>query len=301
MESFNKLVTIESVLLKGIEYFLTKHSNKVIDAAKTEYLQGIDGNYKEFGFDNWFLCDYKFENKDMMTIYKQNQAVLGEDKEALESIQGSFFSYYEVFEVEGKSLLKDLFTKADYKVQNSDLLADGTIVAARLYPSDNQYFIEILETFDAEMHKHVTGAVLGKYNEFCAQHQTIEIQEFIKTQSLLLYKFVNVFKNVSLIDSDADEEFMVYQSDYVFEDRNKVIETISTEGSFEFIEDEDGEEIYSFTHEEHVVELVIKSNKLEIEAPTEAVRTVVKTKVETVLSGYITFVQDVILNIDDIL
>lgn len=301
MEKFDKLESIESVLVKGIEYFLTKHSNKVIDAAKTEYLKGIEGNYKEFGFGNWFLCDFKHDHKDMMTYYKQNQAVIGEDKLALESIQQSIFSYFDVFEVEGKLLLKDMFTKADYKVENSELLVAGTIVAARIYPSENKHYIEILENFDGEMHKHVTGAVLGKYNEYCAQHETIEIVEFIKTQSLLLYKFMNVFKNVSLQDSDADEEFMVYQSDYVFKNRDKVIKGISTEGSFEFIDKEGGEEIYGINLDGHVVEIVITANKLEIEAPTDAIRKEVKTKVEAHLMGDITFVHDVILNMDDIL
>lgn len=301
MEKFDKLESIESVLVKGIEYFLTKHSNKVIDAAKTEYLKGIEGNYKEFGFANWFLCDFKHDHKDMMTYYKQNQAVIGEDKLALESIQQSIFSYFDVFEVEGKLLLKDMFTKADYKVENSELLVAGTIVAARIYPSENKHYIEILENFDGEMHKHVTGAVLGKYNEYCAQHETIEIVEFIKTQSLLLYKFMNVFKNVSFQDSDADEEFMVYQSDYVFKNRDKVIKGISTEGSFEFIDKEGGEEIYGINLDGHVVEIVITANKLEIEAPTDAIRKEVKTKVEAHLMGDITFVHDVILNMDDIL
>ncbi len=301
MVTYERLEAIEAMLIKSIEYFLAKHSNKVIEAAKTEYLSGIDGDYKEFGFDNWFLCDFKYDHKDMMTYYQQNQPVLGEEKIVLESIQNSWFSYFEVFEVEGKSLLKDLFTKADYQVENSELLAGGTIVAARLYPCERKYYIEILENFDGEMHKHVTGAVLSKYNEFCSQNQTIEIEEFIKTQSLLLYKFMNVFKNVSLQDSDADEEFMVYQSDYVFDNRDKVIELISTEGSFEFVEKEEDEEIYSIIHEGEVIEIVISTNKLELEASTEAIRQVIKTKVEELLKGYITFVQDIILNIDDIL
>lgn len=301
MMSKDTLATIESVLVKGIEYFLSKHSNSVIEAAKEEYLKGIDGDYKEFGFDNWFLCDYVHEGKDMMTYYQQNQVVVAEDKEVIPFIQKSGFSYFEVFEIEGKSLLKDMFTKADYKVENSELLGDGTIVAARLYPADGKHYIEILEQFDGEMQSHVTGAVLAKYNEYCSRFETIDIELFVRKHSLLLYKFMTVFRNVSLQDSDADEEYMVYQSDYVFEDKDKVIDVISTNGAFEFIEASDGEEIYSFTTEGQVVELVITDNKIEIEAPTHGTRVLIKTKVEELLSGYITFVQDIILNIDDIL
>jgi hypothetical protein len=301
MSSENGLRTIEALLVKGIEYFLTKHSSKVLEDAKEKYLQGTEGNYKEFGFDNWFLCDYLYEGKDMMTYYQQNQTLDHEERLALQSVQASWFSYFEVFEIEGKALLKDLFTKADYKVENSELLADGIIVAARLYPQDGKYYIEILENFNGEMQQHVTGAVLAKYNEYCVQNGNTDVESFLKEESLLLYKFMNVFKNVSFQESDADDEFMVYQSDYVFESRDKVIELLSTEGSFEFLESENDEEIYSFTIEGAIVELVILKNKIEIEAPNESARQVVKDKVETLLNGYITFVQDLVLQMDDIL
>ena len=298
MDTLNKIETLQ---VKGMEYFLTKHSSKVLDAAKDEFLKGIEGNYKEYGFDNWFLCDFKYQNKDMMTYYVQNQSILSEEKAYVECLSKSWFSYFEVFEIEGKSLLKDLFTKDDYKVENSDILADGTIVAARLYPYEGHYFIEVLETFDGEMQQHVTGAVLAKYNEYCTRNGTVDISLFIEDQSLLLYKFMNVFKNVSNLETDAEEEYMVYQSDYVFEDRAKVIEVISTEGSFEFLESDDGVEIYSYANDEGVIELVITQNKIEIEAPSDLSRQQVKSKVETLLEGYITFVQDLVLNIDDIL
>jgi len=301
MTSHDPLRAIEALMVKGIEYFLTKHSNKVIDVAKEDYLKGVEGDYKEFGFDNWFLCDFKYEGKDMMTYYLQNQTVMAEEKPSVESVRQSWFSYFEVFEIEGKSLLKDLFTRADYKVENSELLGDGTIVAARLYPDGSKYYIEILEQFDGETHQHVTGAVLAKYNEYCSQFETVAIEQFIKEHSLLLYKFMTVFRNISFQESDSEDEFMVFQSDYVFENRDKVIEEISTEGSFEFVDEDEGAEIYSVTFEGHIVEVVISSNKLEIEAPTEALRKSVKTKVESLLEGYISFVQDIILNIDDIL
>ncbi len=301
MTSHEPLRAIEALMVKGIEYFLTKHSNKVIDAAKEDYLKGVEGDYKEFGFDNWFLCDFKYEDKDMMTYYLQNQTVMAEEKPSVESVRQSWFSYFEVFEIEGKSLLKDLFTRADYKVENGELLGDGTIVAARLYPDGSKYYIEILEQFDGETHQHVTGAVLAKYNEYCSQFGTVEIEQFIKEHSLLLYKFMTVFRNISFQESDAEDELMVYQSDYVFENRDKVIEEISTEGSFEFVDEDEGAEIYSVALEGHIVEVVISSNKLEIEAPTEALRKSVKTKVESLLEGYISFVQDIILTIDDIL
>lgn len=292
---------IEALQVKCIEYFLTKHSHKVLDAAKEMFLKGLEGNYREYGFDNWFLCDFKYENKDMMSYYLQNQTVISEEKAYADALSQSSFSYFEVFEIEGKSLLKDLFTKADYKVENSEMLSDGIIIAARLYPYDGKHFIEILETFDAAMQQNVTGAVLAKYNEFCSQNGNNDLDVFIAEHSLLLYKFMNVFKNVSHIETDSEEEFMVYQSDYVFEDRSKIIEIISTEGSFEFLESEDDQEIYNFSHDECIVELVITQHKLEIEAPSEVSRRFVKTRVEELLDGYITFVQDFILSIDDIL
>lgn len=301
MSQYENLAMIEALMVKGIEYFLSKHSNKVIDAAKEDYLKGVDGDYKEYGFDNWFLTDYVHEGRDMMTLFIQNQGLTSEERETIKSIQGSWFSYFEVFEIEGKSLLKDLFTKEDFKVENSELLGDGSIVAARLYPVGNDYYIEILEHFDGDMQQHVTGAVLAKYNEYCVQNETVDIGMFIKNASLLLYKFMTVFRNVSFQESDDGEEYAVYQSDYVFENRDKVIEILSTEGSFEFVDEEDGAEIYSFSHEGAIVELVIGQNKIEIEAPSEASRKEIKSKVESLLEGYISFVQDIILNIDDIL
>lgn len=194
MMSHNRLATIEALMVKGIEYFLTKHSNKVIDAAKDAYLKGIEGDYKEYGFDNWFLTDYQYEDKDMMAYYGQNAPLSTEEKAVVACIQASWFSYFEVFQVEGKSLIKDLFTKEDFKVENSELLGDGTIVAARLYPLEGIYYIELLETFDGDMQQHVTGAVLAKYNEYCVQHENIEIHDFVRQNSLLLYKFMNIFK-----------------------------------------------------------------------------------------------------------
>lgn len=301
MTTPNDLRKIEALMVKGIEYFLTKHSSKVLEDSKEQYLQGIEGNYKEFAFDNWFLCDYKYDDKDMMTYYQQNQTISHEERPYIKSIQNSWFSYFEVFEIQGKSIIKDLFTKADYKVENSDLLADGIIVAARLYPVEGTYYIEILENFNGDMQQHVTGAVLAKYNEYCVQEGNVDIESFIASESLLLYKFMNVFKNVSFQDSDAEDEFMVYQTDYVFESRDKVVEVLSTEGSFEFLEAEKDEEIYSYTSQGAVVELVVTNNKLEIEAPNEAIRQVVKDKLEILLSGYITFVQDFVLHMDDIL
>ncbi|MBN2899163.1 MAG: hypothetical protein JXO44_10360 [Clostridia bacterium] len=302
MTSQDMMIQIETLQVKAIEYFFTKHSNKVLEAAKEAFLKGIESSYREYGFDNWLLCDFEYEGQNMMTYYSQNQPVMALEKPILQTIKDSWFSYFEVFEIEGKSLIKDLFTKDDYRVENSELLSGGTVVAARLYPLEDKVYIEIFESFDAQLHQHVSGAVLAKYNEYCSQNGTIEIDTFIKSHSVLLYKFMNVFKNVSnLSEEDSEEEYMVYQSDYVFEDRDKIIDALSTEGCFEFLEKDSDYEIYSYTCNGVIVEILITQHKMEIEAPTESSRQIVKEKIETLLEGYINFVQDLTLQIDDIL
>ncbi len=156
--------SVEKLLFWALE---EKRSN-IVEHATGVFLKGSEQGKDLYGFNDWFVHDYRTEaGKSLADLYKMDQSPSNEEIDALESISKSVFSAFERMPIKDKMVVKDLFTKSDYQLD--EILDASSLMLARIYRFDGMnVIVEQPEFMPDEYKTLLVKGMLEKYNEYCS-------------------------------------------------------------------------------------------------------------------------------------
>lgn len=292
-----------NVLKDELLFFVTSKKEYLIDIAKKEYFN--DDNYKNSSnFNEWLIHDFKFNGKRVIDFFMlEEEELYNRNKKEYDLFSNSMVSFFEMVITPNNIILKDIFTNKDYMLTNYDGVNENGFLRTRIYiDSTKCYIADDIYYYPLEYKSSFKKIVFEKYNEYCSMNFNISIEEFIKENSILIYKFNDIVEDVISNMISDEEELLVYQSVYTFKDKVDIIEIIENDKNIAKVDDnvyqisiklQDGENIIS--------EMIVESNRLEIECKTEKDLFATKIYIEEILTKYINFFADEIVSLDSLL
>jgi hypothetical protein len=291
-------------IIEDILFFTTKEEYiNDLERARDIYELGLD-TMGTLNMVPWLIHDFKITNKN--TFIMEYAEKVQCDKDLVKKLENNLFSVFEVLKDSRNVYVKDIFTKNDYAIAEAEKLVEGTLISGRIYTVDGKhYLIPEGDVMPAEYKNNLIKAVFEKYNEFTSHKGAVSIDGFVKENSIVIKKFLEIFRNVETTENIIEEDLLVYQTNYAVKDTGEVIELIKSWDNTD-VEMHDGSflvvQLYQNEKKEVLIaEIVVNMKKLELECRDQESRQVSKKFLEDKLNGYIVYVNDEILDIEDIL
>ncbi len=283
---------------------LEDDKSKLVHDATEIYLKGSESDKNMQGFNDWFVHDYRTESEEsLVKLYMNEHKVDDEKRKALLAIEGSVFSAFERIGVEGKLVVKDLFTKSDYML-NEEMEAAG-LMLMRIYTVDAAHFVLDKPEFLLEEYKSVLiKGMLEKYNEYCRLFMPVEMAQFTKKYSQVLYRFINVIDDTAAEYALDEEDFVVHQATYIVKDLKVVYEAFKESPGMELALDDPAGSVFKLLDSvtgDVLSEIVIADDRVEIECVNGALLDASKEAVVEIIGDLGTHLRDEIVSIDDLL
>ena len=276
----------------------------IVKHATAVFLKGAKSDKEMQGFNDWFVHDYRDENNNsIVKLYMQENTPDADEKLILKSIEESVYSAFDRMPINDKIVLKDKFTKKDYLIKEE--FETGNVMIARIYKVGNAHMLLDLPEYLPETYNQtLIKGVMEKYNEYCRVFMPIQMEEFMKQHSQVLYRFLSIIDDTAAEYTLDDEDYTVYQSTYVVKDSKTVYEAMKENEKFEIaLDDEAGTvvKLQTADGEGIICEIVLADDKLELECLTSDELQYSKDVIEEFLGEYIAHLRDEILNIDDLI
>ncbi len=283
---------------------LEDDKSKLVHDATEIYLKGSESDKDMQGFNDWFVHDYRTESEEsLVKLYMNEHKVDDEKRKALLAIEGSVFSAFERIGVEGKLVVKDLFTKSDYML-NEEMEATG-LMLMRIYTVDAAHFVLDKPEFLLEEYKSVLiKGMLEKYNEYCRLFMPVEMAQFTKKYSQVLYRFINVIDDTAAEYALDEEDFVVHQATYIVKDLKAVYEAFKESPDMELALDDPAGSVFKLLDSvtgDVLSEIVVADDRVEIECVNGALLDASKEAVVEIIGDLGTHLRDEIVSIDDLL
>ncbi|HHY90031.1 MAG TPA: hypothetical protein GX503_00050 [Clostridiales bacterium] len=263
-------------------------------------------------FNSWLIYDYRLENgKTIFEEYlevHQDQFTQEEKDFALQQCS-SYLSIYELKEVEsGQALLQDIFTrdKLNIQIQSADINAMeiGDLVLARsIYFNGQAQLIDVKGVIPGFFKNAIEKSFIPKYEEYKNKERYGNWNHFLKQNSLLLMKHIEIVMRLVEEEQEDDGRYDVWQSVYFVKYFQKVREIFMEHSEFKLDFEEDGVFYFKWYDEEDSLsaEIVLKPNFLEIECISEEDREKAKKNMEYLLGDFVKYYKDEIVGLYDIL
>lgn len=276
--------------------------------AKAEYEKGIEGRAEGLFFTDYILFDYKSSDESLFQNAKKN-----ENYPLIEPALDHRFSVFEVVQYPNGIGLKDIFTREDFKVLNSETFEVGDLMAGRLLLQGSEAFLlGNALVFPNGYREAIVKGMMEKYNDFVTGGNQRSLDEFIKAQPEVLMKYIEILNEVEEESLEVEDDFMVYQSTFLVGDPVALKNKILNEPGFETSLDESGfmvVKLYaddagdlSEDHEDQLIaEIVIDGNRIEIECLDEFRLNMAKEKMKLSFGDAIAHFKDEVLSMDDLL
>lgn len=274
-----------------------------VESAKAAYEQGIEDRAEGLFFSAFL--SYHFKDPSGKTLFEKHLEKHPESP--LHLVTDYRFSVYEVRNYPAGVGIKDVFTKTDYLIKDQEELVEGDILIARIVSLGNDHFLS--EDFMIFPHSYKDTFVKGimeKYNEYCTINGLTDLEEFIKTQPLVLMKFVEILNEVEQESYESEEDYLVYQSIYLVGDPVAAKSLLLNAKEFDVTMDESGfvvARLYADkgTEDENLVaELVLDGNRIEVEALDEFRQNMAKETMKHVFGEVAVHYQDEVVSMDDL-
>ncbi|MGB3368762.1 MAG: hypothetical protein WBA54_14800, partial [Acidaminobacteraceae bacterium] len=139
------------------------------------------------------------------------------------------------------------------------------------------------------------------YNDIIKVSGMIDIEAFVRENSSIFYKFVDVVEDADALVNFNDEDFSVHQAIYGFKKRNNVIKILDRIENSTKEDYDDDETVYIITLNEISCELMVLCEKLELECVSKVDLDIFKEKIEAILEGNIVHIKDELLTMDQLL
>lgn len=293
-----------SKLREGVDYVLTHLSedeysneiNKAFDIYKRPF-NNFDLDIDiEHGFNQWLIHDY-VTNKG-----KTLSELIEPDKKIGKALADSIYSVYRVISTKTGFVFKDIITSADYEVETESLFENGDIVSIRLYPFEGKYhLIDNPERYPNEMEISIRQSIMNKYNDYCSSNEPVGIYEFIKSNSQLVYHLTNIihyYENEML----EEQTYVVYVAEYGIKERELLLDELLDTDYFQIIETYEDEMTLVLLDEGiQIGEVLITTNRLELEANSSTSLELCKDVLKKVAGERAVLIKEGELSIDDLL
>lgn len=250
------------------------------------------------GFNDWIIHDYIFEGQyHLIDLYKSNHEI---DEKLAKAFAESRISYYTLVKTGNNLILKDLFDHSDYLLGNEVLLDETAVHFTRLYPfSGKYYFLDELTTFDQSHRESLIRGIMTRFSEAKNTIGYLEIGEFIKKNSFLLYIYSNIVDDL-YVASDESESFDMYSSVYVISNRDDFERLMKSDFHIRALAKEHG--IYQLYDGLGLLgEIVDLKDKVEFEFISLESLETGKKLIEEVFAETLVHVEDLVVKLDDLL
>lgn len=259
----------------------------------------------ENGYNAWIVFDYKLNNENNFIeeyISVHHSSLNKDDLKILNDLNEAVFSVFEVVTGNDKRFFKDIVTNKDFEVTNIDNWKNG-LCKGRLVKSKNKYvLLDDYLNYEIGFKEIIRKGILNKYNEYCSTVEPIEIEAFVRGNSVIIYRLLDIID--SLIDDEKNDfqDMFVFQSNYLVKDYSQA-KTCLNESKDVAIDDEyDDEIIYRFKGiNENLAEILLSQRKLEVECNSEENLAKSKILIEGILGNIVQFMDDEMLRLEDLL
>lgn len=281
---------------------VTKATKQFTSTRNEESIYG-----SEFGLNQWLIHDYKWDDDDtsFAQLYKETTALSDEEKQMIEMITKSRLSIFQIQKSVKVPYIKDILTRKDYSIINPEsleLFDETSIHLFRAYPFQGSWIIiseggVLDKTFLESLYK----ALMDKYVEHTKIHGPSDLETFVYGNPLLVYKLVEIVEDIESLEMGNDEYYVVYQSAYVYLDKNQIVKMMENLPNIELAIEEDGVFVYRLFEGQQLAEVILTENKMEVECNTELERKRTKELLQNHFGDLITHVKDEVLDMDQLL
>jgi len=225
-----------------------------------------------------------------------------DDIELAEAAKNSMLSVFKVFELEKYSYIKDVFTKEDYMVENVMDIDRNPVIARVITYKKKNYIIEVVNEWAEESEDSIRKSIYEKYNEYCSKISNIEISEFLRKNSIIIYKYLMIYKDVKIKSVFQDEEFFLHLATYSIIDIEIFNKLINEAENIVFQTDEYDNEIYELSVDKVVIcEIEVINNLFEIQCRNNEDLLESMNEIEKTLKNSIVKLKEEILNVEDLI
>lgn len=303
-----------SVIMDELLFFgSSQQFEGAIETAKKQFSKSDQEEFQlstDIGFTDWYLHDYVFENKMYLTdLFRKDRSLNDASKNALESVANSFLSVFEIRGSAGNFFLKDIFTNQDYGIENAEdvaLMNNEGLHFTRLYPVGEKYII-MPETIVLSMDYKalLVKAFMEQYNQYAQAVGAADVADFAYGHPLIIYKIVHILEDVEADAVFDDNEYKVFQSVYLYQELSEVREALESDDRFECALEEGDDYVFKLYESEAkktiLSEIVLCEHRLEAECLSDRELQEAKAIIEKVLGERIAFLQDEVVDFDDLL
>lgn len=300
---------LEEMKEKVLFSVLDKKNKKFVEAAKSKFLLDHDDDAAH-GFTAWLIHDFINDGVKAVDLYKKSIST-SMDKyikteetgyNYLDGISDSLYSVFEIVKTKNNKVLKDIITRKDYLLLDTEDKYNDALIVGRIYFDGEMVLLSDEYAIYGESFKQVfRKGILEKYNDYIKVSGMIDIESFVKENSTIFYKFVDIVEETDSAVNFDDEDFSVYQAVYGFKERLAVTNILDRiENSTKEVYDED-ECVYIIKLNEISCELMVLREKLELECISREELEIFKDKIEAVLAETVVHIKDELLTMDQLL
>jgi len=297
-------VILQDAVDKLLFWALNEKHADVVKHATEVFLKGSESELEMQGFNDWFIHDYRTkENKSISDLYIAEESPDQDEVKILKVLSSSVFSAFERMAIKDKMIVKDLFTKLDYLLDEN--FESSSVMLVRIYTMDHKHtLVESPEFLPDEYKSMLVKGMLEKYNEYCRLYAPVQMETFIKEHSLVLYRFLNIIDSTATEQALDEDEFIVHQSTYIIKESPKAHTLMKNNENFILSLDDEAGAVFKLVageHKEVIAEIVLADDRLEIECTSANALDHSKEVIEDLLEENATHLKDEVLHIDDLI
>ncbi|QZY56523.1 hypothetical protein [Crassaminicella profunda] len=258
-------------------------------------------------FNSWLIYDYRMKDGAAFIekYYESTKGELSQEERVfIEKRMQSYLSIYEVKELkENKGLLKDIFAKTEILVNLGKFHEKQCkdLIFGRIIKIENEaMFIGNIMYIPALFQNSIERNVIFKYEEYKGKNQYATWKEFLKKNSLLIQKHVDVIADVTN-ETENEDAYNVWQSIYLIHDVKTIEGILQKHEGIQLDFEEEGSCYFKiFDKDELLAEMVLEKNRIELECNSENERIKVKKLIESILGDLAKHYKDEIIGLEDI-
>lgn len=264
-----------------VAYLKTDEGQRVLASAQEVFDQTVGKDAR--GFNDYLLYDFAVEGR---TVFER---LTGEAPQV-------YTSFFERLNVPDKTVVKDLFTKADLELEEGAALQEGILFLKLERVAGKYRLVSEPLTLETAYRPQVTKLF---YDAIKEDSFIGDPADFVRDHPLLMYGIYHVLTE-ALETLSYDEQHMVYQSVYQITEESAFLRAKACEDIVS-LEDEDFDLFNLIDGDEVVAQVLREQSRLEVEARTPELRERAKAMMETCFGDSIRHLVDDLITLDDLL
>ena len=216
--------------------------------------------------------------------------------------KNSILSVFKVFELERYTYIKDVFTKEDYMIENMMDIDRNPIIARVITYKKKNFIIEVVNEWAEESEDSIRKSIYEKYNEYCSKIKNTEINEFLRKNAIIIYKYLMIYKDIKIKSVFQDEEFFLHLATYSIINMDMFNKSINESENIVFQTDEYDNDIYELSMENVVIcEIEVISNNFEIQCRNNEDLVESMNEIDRIFKNSIVKLKEEVLNVEDLI